>query len=465
MRVEKKYKKAGYFWLPNKEKEEIPGVLTIEDGGKIELEVVGLFGENLYKNDMNNSNLGRIIGRIEGDGFVTLDDCFYTEKNLSVDGISRSKVLVNLVLSGVLYKKDEKITFNTLSFSVERMDEWIQITGINVKDDLDNKACSISYSLPESIRYQLENGMELKVCFKCKLPQSSNRTEAKITQEAYFKLESSEPRDLNDFREIAYKLVHFMCFATDDIVALKNMTATSVELQKNYGENKKYHVPVSIYYQSIPYSKTVPNKNWRDMLFIFPTIKQNAQSALNNWINAYESLSPTLELYFSTKTGAQKYLDGKFLLLAQTLETYHRRTSNERLMDSNEFTTLKSKIIENCPKEHIEWLKYRLMYGNEINLRKRIKNIIEPFKDYLGSCIDRNNLSKKIVDTRNYLTHYNPDLKTSAANGKELWGLCQKMEFILQLHFLRVIGFDNSEIENAVQNSYPLKEKIRELHT
>ena len=69
------------------------------------------------------------------------------------------------------------------------------------------------------------------------------------------------------------------------------------------------------------------------MLFNFGAIKTNAQQVFNNWLNSYEYLSPALSLYFSTKAGAQKYLDGKFLALAQGLETHHRRTSSETLMD------------------------------------------------------------------------------------------------------------------------------------
>ena len=69
------------------------------------------------------------------------------------------------------------------------------------------------------------------------------------------------------------------------------------------------------------------------MLFNFGAIKTNAQEVFNNWLNSYEYLSPALSLYFSTKAGAQKYLDGKFLALAQGLETHHRRTSSETLMD------------------------------------------------------------------------------------------------------------------------------------
>lgn len=465
MRIEEEYIKTGYFWLPERDEHKIPGILTIKDGGDIELEVVGHFDENIINifNGDDDLNLSRIIGHVEKDGLVTLDNCFYTKKNISFGGISKSKIYVNKVLSGVAYDKDEQLTFNTLSFSVDCMDEWVQISGISVENDWNNKKATITYTSPENIKYLLDNNMQLEICFDYTLPGFQNTSEVKITQRAYFKLKSETLRPLSDFTEIAYKITNLMCFAIDATVTLKNVSATSTEIQREVGKDKFYPVTVNIYYQSITYSENIPNKSWHQMLFSYEVIKPNAQDVFNNWINAYEILSPALNLYFSTKVGAQKYLDGKFLALAQGLETYHRRTSDEKLMDSCEFDSLVSTIIEKCPDKHVSWLQGRLMHGNEINLGKRIKLIIEPFKSHLGNSNERTKLLRKIVDTRNYLTHYSENLKDNVAEGEELWNLCQKIEVIFQLHFLKVIGFTEEEINSVIENCYPLKQKLGKI--
>lgn len=462
MRIEQEYVKTGYFWLPEKEDRKIPGTLTISDGGDIELEVVGLFDEGVEAIN-GEDDISRIIGHVEKDGLVTLDNCFYTKKNISFGAISKSKVCVNRVLSGAAYEKNELFTFNSLSFSVDCFDEWVGISGIKVDSDWKNKTATIYYEPPQDIVFQLDNEMRLEICFAYTLPGFPTTTEANITQRAYFKLTSEELRPLSEFTSIAFKLTSLMCFAIDDTVTLKNLIAKSSEIQADLGEGKSYLVPIYIYYPSIPFSEKSPNKSWHQMLFGYSAIKSNAQDVFNNWINAYDFIAPALSLYFSTKTGAQRYLDGKFLALAQGLETYHRRTSNEKMMESSEYQSLIHKIIDNCPGEHLEWLNGRLMYGNEINLGKRLKRIIEPFKEKMGNNKQREKLIRLIVNTRNYLTHYNENLKTSAAQGSELWILCQKMEIIFQLHFLKVIGLNEEEIDSVVQNCYPLKRKINEI--
>lgn len=462
MRIEEEYKKTGYFWLPEKEENKIPGILSIYDGGRIELEIVGHFDESI-KSLNGDDDLSRIIGHVEKDGLVTLDNCFYTKKNFSFGGISKSTILVNKVLSGEAWDKGEAVTFNTFSFSVDCLDEWVGISGINVDNDWENRTAKISYNPPEEISIVLDNEMQLKICFAYTLPGFPSLTEAKITQRAYFRLESEGLRDLSDFTSIAFKITNLMCFAMDEIVTINNVSATSSEIQRDGGDNKTYPVPISIYYQSIPFSERFPKKSWHEMLFKFSAIKTNTQQVFNNWLRAYEYLSPALGLYFSTKAGAHKYLDGKFLALAQGLETYHRRTSSETLMDKDSYEHLVSEVLKGCPEEYLDWLKDRLMHGNEINLGKRIKNIIEPFKDHLGTSKERSKLIRKIVVTRNYLTHYSDSLHDEAAKGRDLWVLCLKMEVIFNLHFLKVIGFTDEEINGVVENCHPLKRKLKEI--
>ncbi|MGQ0476261.1 ApeA N-terminal domain 1-containing protein [Acinetobacter variabilis] len=458
MRIADKYIKTGYFWLPGKEDIKIPGVLSIIDGGEAELEIIGHF--HGIESFNSPDNLERILGLVEGDGLVTLDNCFYSKKNFSFGGISKSIIFVNKVFCGANWDKDEPTTFNTFSFEVDCLDEWIGISGIAVDGDDPRLKTTITYTPPEKRIFELANGMALEIGFAYTLPGFPNLKEAKVTQRAYFRLVSEELHELNEFISIASKITNFMCFAIDDVVSIKNVSATSCEIQRKIGENK-YPVPIKIYYQSTTYVEKVPNKSWHNMLFTFGTIQDNAQEVFNNWLNAYEYLAPAMNLYFSTKMDAQKYLEGKFLALAQGLETYHRRTSNETLMDTDAFTKLVEEIINGCPEGNREWLQGRLMHGNELNLGKRLKCIIEPFKKYLGNSGERSKLLRSIVNTRNYLTHYSKSLEGEAANGTALWEICEKIEAIFNLHFLKVIGFTTEEISSVVENSRSLQSKLK----
>jgi hypothetical protein len=466
MRLDEEFKKSGYFWLPSNPEKRIPGTLVIQDGGNIELEVVGLFDESIdgINRAMNGMDaLKRIVGHIEKHGLVTLDDCFYKNRNISFGGISKSIVHVNRAFLGVGYEENEVILFNHLQFSVEGIDEWVGRSGIKVEHQFENKSASITYNPPEEVTLYLNNGMRLQITFTWTLPGFPSQKEAKITQKTYFKLSSDEECSLNDFISAAYKITTLLGFAIDKTVCIEKVTASSEEIRQDVGNEKTVPESISIYYSSLPFSKNRPKIDLHRMLFRFGQIQDDAERIVNNWFDAYDEIDPSLNLYFSTKSGAHKYLDGKFLALTQGLETYHRRTSNMKLMNEDAFEELTSSLIDQCPEENREWLSGRLRHGNEISLSRRIKSIVEPFKDLLGTSKERNKLIRAIVDTRNYLTHYDESLETVAVKGKELWVLCMKMEAIFQLHLLQILGFTNSEVKSVFDNSHELQQKLKEI--
>jgi len=64
------------------------------------------------------------------------------------------------------------------------------------------------------------------------------------------------------------------------------------------------------------------------------------------------------------------------------------------------------------------------------------------------------------VDTRNYLTHYDPKSEHKSADGMPLYVLCEKMEALLQLHFLKTLSFSDEQIEAVCVGPQALKDKL-----
>ena len=305
--------------------------------------------------------------------------------------------------------------------------------------------------------------MRLLITFHWTLPGAPIIKEARISQKTYFQLVSEEERELKEFTSVVHKITNFLCFATDQIVSLDDMEATSDNLRQDFGEGRTKKVSISIYYSSLPYSKDEPKIRQHDMLFGFGKIQSDVQEKIKNWMEAYEKVAPALDLYFLAKMGMQTYLEARFLALAQGLEAYHRRTSDEKRIDEAEFDELVENLVNQCPEEHREWLSRELKYGNEVNLRKRLRGIINSFKEVIGNRAKRENLINRIVNTRNYLTHYDLSLESKAAKDEELWPLCLKMELLFQLHFLQLIGFSREQIDSLLADSIPLRRRSQSL--
>jgi len=459
VRIKEEWKKSGYFWLPQNGDKKIPGTLSILDGGKVELEVVGLFDESIEAFN-GNDPLGRIIGHVEKDGLVTLEDCSYRTKTIAFGGISKSIVHVDRLISGVAYGKDEAVTFNTVSFVVEGINEWVGITGINVTRSSDYKTATIDYTPQQEIIYDLEKGFKLHIHFGYTLPGFPSTTEARITHQTYFKLSSEDAKEFLEFSTVINQLTYLLGFAVDSTVTISDVSATSNEIVMEISEGKTRPVTIKLYYPSLPFSDDAPKIDIHKMLFRFSDISENAGHVFNKWLSTYSVILPSIGLYFSAVSGAHKYLDGKFLALAQGLETYHRRTSDETMRDESEFRSMVASLLWSCPKKNRKWLRGRLYQGNELNLGQRIKKIIKPYKSFLGNSKQQNRFIRGVVNTRNYYTHYSEELEKDAVKGSELWWLCQKMEAVFQLHLLQQLEFEDSDIQRILRDNYKLKQKF-----
>ena len=432
MRIKEEFKRSGYFWLPSEPDEKLPGTLSVSDGGHIELEVIGRF-ENRVEVLLNADlqPIERIVGHIEKNECVTLDDCHYKTLPLSLmGGISKSIISVGKAFTGIRYDEGESPVFNALTFSVEGIDEWVGISGISAEWHFEESAATISYQCPEDISINLNNGMRLLITFHWTPPGAPLIKEAKISQKTYFQLVSEEERELKEFTSVAHKITNFLCFAIDKTVSLDSMSATADNLRQDLGEGQTRLVPVNIYYySSLPYSKDEPEIHQHDMLLGFAKIQSDVEKKIKNWIGAYEETYPAFDLYFSAKRDEQRYLDEKFLTLTRGLEAYHKRKFDE---------------------------------NRSVPLDQRIKCIIELFKEIIGNEDNQRNLICKIVSTRRDLTHSNLDLAPQTAIGIDLWPLCLKTELIFQLLLLWSIGFSLEDINSIVANCRQLQWRLNQ---
>ncbi len=460
MRVKEEFKRFGYFWLPCTPDRKVPGTLSISDGGIIELEVLeSLDGGMIGPND---NHVKRIVGQVEKDGPVSLDDC--SEKTRTLDfrgGILKSILHVSRAFLGASYAEEEIPHFKTVTFSVEGLDEWIGITGLKVDEKFRKNKATISYQQPAEISMNLQKHLQFSIAFAWTAPvTNSNAKEASISQKTYLKLVSTELRELDQFILIAHRFTKFLRFAMNEAVCLHSILATSHGPSQGPVKDVTKVIPIRIYYQSWVPSQSDSKNYGSNMLFGFKMIREEAERLINNWLDTYEQLAPTLDLYFWTQMPEPQYVEVKFLTLVQGLEVCHRRTSNDTQMDQSEFEDLKKYLLAQCPVDKQRWLNEKLAYGNELSLRKRIKWIIAPFKEIVGDKRQRSVLIHQIVIMRNYLTHRDKSLESEVAK-VDLPSLYLEVELIFQLYLLRLMGLDREEIDSIVTNSISLTRKRR----
>ena len=464
MKIKEKIKKSGDFWLPTIPDRKVPGTLSISAEVGIELEILQPLEpdiEAIFSRNMDGFN--RVVGHVQEYGYVTLDGCEYKTRTRNMSqGILKvhSALWANRVFTGVAYPENAIPSFNTFMFSIEGLDEWVAMDVIKTNYEPKEQIKIVSYKPIHSISFNLANGMQLEIMLSVVHNSSLSPREEKITQKTHFKLVSKNDQELYEFISVAQKLTDLLRFATNETVSLDSMSATSGSHVRNIGGDKT-RIPINIYSPSGSYPKNVPQISWDDMLFGFSDIHNDAERMINEWIKNYDLYNHAFKLYFSAQLKSELSLESKFLNLAQGLEVYHRRNSNfdVKEMNKSEFEEFIQTLVDQCPEMKKDWLKRELENSNEVSLRKRIRDIIKPFGRFFGNERKRSKLAYKIAATRNYLTHYNPNLESEAAKGRDLFILCIKMELLFELHFLDLMGFSPEKIDSIVANCRKLQVK------
>lgn len=463
MKLIKAIEEKGYFWLDDNQEDKIQGTLKIDTSGEALLE---LFGE------ISSSNISLInsddiayyhINGIVDNKFVTLKDCFTRKfKILLPSGFHEILVSVNMAILGVGYSSNEEVLLNKVDFSFSDADEWFNISGIDKKilknDEGGDLGYQLNYTPRKPIIFELLNSYNLEIKFKASIDEMDKAHRNVIRENVVLSIFTDLDKPLDEFTDQVFKIGQFLSFITGRLVNLNNLNGFSKVLNS---ENKKVSAKQDIYYSSVFKSNEAQADKVDEPLLKFTDIANINPYFFKNWMGAYEDLSPALALYFAYHLGAYRFLDSQFLALAQGLETLHRRTSSELSMSESDFKKMLSEILDNCPANHKEWLKMKLYFSNELSLRKRLQDLFEPYIDLFGSKKDVKNTVGKIVTTRNYLTHYNLELKKQASTGRDLLKIVKSMEALFNIHFLAIIGMDKKDIIKITKTSPILMRQFR----
>ena len=450
----------------------MPGILSISNERGIELEVTKSLvthPSDIVSSVTNPDGLFQVIGHIQEYGFIILDGCQVPTGgfNFNLSQIQTSQTIwANRVFTGfphIEYLQNGIPSFNAFKFSIEGIDEWVWIRGINVINAIyrhEGDAATISRTIsskpPESVSFNLTNGMQLKITFEMTGIDAPSPWKVGVTQKTYFKLVSEDAQELDQFLSVAYKIVDLLCFTINETVHFDSMSATSNAIIQNHGGGITYPAPITIYDPSAYYySKDQPKIDRTQMLFTFSDIRDNAEGMINKWIESYEDYQNAFELYFLAQLKPQLSWAVKFLTLAQGLEAYHRKPDEDNEIDEE----LVASLIDFCPEDKRKWLKNRLEYPDRITFRERIKELINPFKEIFGNSKERNKLTHKILKTRNDLTHPDPRSEPEAAKAEDLPVLCVKMELLFELHFLKLTGFTCEKIQSIADTCPKLQRK------
>lgn len=451
----------GIWWLPDKPEKQVSGILRFTPDEGANLDLIGSFKDT---ENMNITLKPEIILGVSSDGEnITLHKCLETRSTIGLQGFqTSSRFSAKLVFVGVHFQTSEDINFKSISVHYLYLDEWVNISGFDI-ESAGKKEVIIKYKLPEPFQAEISSGFKISINFRAAQRSFSFvPKEVTIKQNTEIKIETSEEKLFEDFREIMYHIQNFLTLGTTKPVYPLTITGLT-EVNKKIIEDKVYYPTVKIFYQlsDIPKRHKIFFPN--DMLFTFKDISDRFELLLKNWFEKKDFLEPVCNLYFGTFYNPRMYIEDQFLSLIQSIESFHRCTFEGKYLPDEDYKEVYDTLLKAIPEGVGSELKDRLMeylkYGNEFSLRKRLKEIFEEYKEILDKFIEnKKDFIEKVVNTRNYFTHHGMELKEHAASGEDLYHLTQKLRMCLEICLLTEIGFSSEEIKVLISKNNRYKQ-------
>lgn len=424
----------GHWWLPEAIGDKVPGTLSFSPSSGAVLVLQGIFNHPDLK-DATRFFTGMafqaelVYGEQPDGRQITLYRVFV--KHIGVT----SSFNCLYILAGSHIGPESVQKPATVLFSFENIEEWscaplLQAERASSPDRTSYSFTNKSLQLLTVTKSETHPELEL---FGNTI-SSLTRNDATFERKVFFRtsLENSEVIPMLEFvHEIGQLLTIFIGVPTT-LVKLRYFAQPDEE--------------VNVFFERARQTLTKKISS-HDMPFTLPDLGNFAAPLFSAWLTSMTLMRSVYSTFFSTLFNDASFIDTKFQSLAQALEGLHRRTSEGKYLDANEYSEIGNHLIAAIPNNVSSDLRQRLKntikYGNEFSLRKRLKDMINGLdvrtREILK--IDHPSFQSDMVDARNYYAHLDEASKPSCvSDNKTLYYMNQRLSALFLILALKKLG-------------------------
>jgi hypothetical protein len=194
-----------------------------------------------------------------------------------------------------------------------------------------------------------------------------------------------------------------------------------------------------------------------------PEIERDITEVFESWFAHELELDMVHNLLLSVMDAPSVYAEYRCLALAQALESFHRRTMPGSYLEEKDFAKVKATLIEAIPNsissDARNAFEGKLEYLNEFSLRKRLKQLMDRCGEATKQAItdsSTKSLVDRMVDTRNYLTHFTRPPSGGVPGAYDLTETAALMRRLLTAVVFQELGVNEDAVTKAVERIEPI---------
>jgi hypothetical protein len=425
------------------------GILKFEPEDGARLEIYGTFDNNF----LENSNQDIIIGKTDGGEITLVENWFKTKKGSEGGIISEYQPL--FIFRGQHFESNELINFRKVEFSVFNLFQWLDLTGIKTEFGNNFENFKISYKKLESIKFELNEDCKGSISCKSHFTNGGDNNRIEIEEHSEVTFNYNKKKHYEEILEDIGYFVGFITLFTFE----QSYPIRIVFKDEDYTEEGVNGInikKISCIYQHTFYNNKYKIQRKHQHLIKYGEIKNEFNATIKKWYELYTQMKPIFNNMLMGFRNKNYYSIERFLDNVRALESFHRRNFSNYRLPIEEYDNIVKKILKNdeLSEQEKKWLNEKLKYGNEPSLEKRIKELASKYENkyIIDRKINTAKFRRKVVDTRNYFTHYDKSLESKVKEGKEMYLITVKIMGLLYSCILTELGIDKINIEKSLMN-------------
>jgi hypothetical protein len=449
----------GYWWLPEKQHDKVVGTLRFNPSDGITLSLLGVLhtGEHHFQLLGTTFSPPVIFGLTADGKAITLAQSFQSSFKVNMPGIATQSLRSQFVFIGDHITDPMEKLFSGCRFRQMHLESWLQTKHFKWSSSAAKTGLEVEAKASEK---KMISSINSNLIYKTYVNTTSGDISARIDASIFFELQPTSPEAFKALHRHAIKISNLAALCFGEPVHLTEFSLLDGETEIAPG--KKIPKKIDLLYQPFP-SIPVENNKYAPPILSYAEVTKE-EATLSLWFTESHKLKSVFDLFFSVFLNGQTYLDVRFLLTIQAIEVFHRLNNPMMSVSTEEiFENVKEVITqaipENTPTPLKEKLISSLQFLNEPSLRQRLKQCVKLLEQDFGILplgFDKDMIGR-IVDTRNYLTHYTNDLKSKALENEGMHYATRRMQVLLLSLLLNRIGISFADIRAILEKHLEFK--------